>query len=102
MRRLTLRERDALPLGQRNGLSEEEAAAFAQLQPCLPAGALAWEHRAIRFGPFCGVLRADGVPVTPHDIEGLSFDRMICRWQPVLTAPNGCFRAYSRMCALAK
>ena len=63
MRRFTLRERDALPVGQLDGLTDPEAAAFALLQPTLPFGALTWEHRAIRFGPFCGVLRAGGVMV---------------------------------------
>lgn len=63
MRRLTLRERDSFPIGTDDGLSEAEAAAFARLQPSLPAGSLTWEHRAIRFGPFCGVLRAADVTV---------------------------------------
>lgn len=63
MRQLTLRERDALPIGTDEGLSEVEAAKFAQLQPSLPAGSMTWEHRAIRFGPFCGVLRAGDVTV---------------------------------------
>ena len=63
MRRLTRRERDAIAVGSPDGLSEQEAAAFAKLQPSLPAGAVIWEHRAIRFGPFCGVLRAGGVTV---------------------------------------
>lgn len=63
MRRFTLRERDSLPVGQLDGLTDPEAAAFALLQPTLPFGALTWEHRAIRFGPFCGVLRAGGVMV---------------------------------------
>ncbi|SEN92289.1 5-methylcytosine-specific restriction enzyme subunit McrC [Nitrosospira multiformis] len=63
MRRLTLRERDAIPIGTDDGLSEAEAAAFARLQPSLPAGSVNWQHRAIRFGPFCGVLRAGNVTV---------------------------------------
>jgi 5-methylcytosine-specific restriction enzyme subunit McrC len=63
MRRLTLRERDLLPIGTDEGLSEVEAAKFARLQPSLPAGSMTWEHRAIRFGPFCGVLRAGNVTV---------------------------------------
>jgi len=63
MRRLTLRECDALPVGHLDGLTETEAAAFARLQPPLPFGALSWEHRAVRFGPICGVLRAGGVMV---------------------------------------
>lgn len=63
MRRLTVCERDALPVGHSEGLTEPEAAAFARLQPALPLGAITWEHRAIRFGPFCGVLRAGYVVV---------------------------------------
>jgi 5-methylcytosine-specific restriction enzyme subunit McrC len=76
MRRLTFRERDALPVGQLDGLTEPEAAAFARLQPTLPFGALTWEHRAIRFGPFCGVLRAGGVMVEllPKTDDGLDPD----------------------------
>jgi 5-methylcytosine-specific restriction enzyme subunit McrC len=61
MKRLTIRERDALPYGVNAKLTEEEASAFASLQPQLPNGTLSWEHRAIRFGPFCGVLRAGNV-----------------------------------------
>lgn len=63
MRLLTLRERDAVAIGTADGLTETEVAALARLQPSLPSGALAWEHRAIRFGPFCGVLHAGGVMV---------------------------------------
>ena len=63
MRRLTLCERDSLPIGTNEGLSEAEAAEFAKIQPSLPAGSLTWQHRAIRFGPFCGVLRAGDVMV---------------------------------------
>ena len=38
-------------------MTEEEAFAFAEIGLNLPKGVLNWEHRAIRFGPFCGVLR---------------------------------------------
>jgi 5-methylcytosine-specific restriction enzyme subunit McrC len=76
MKRFTLRERDTLPIGNTVGLTEEEATAFAQLQPALPAGTLNWEHRAIRFGPFCGVVRAGGVTVEllPKIDDGLDHD----------------------------
>jgi 5-methylcytosine-specific restriction enzyme subunit McrC len=76
MKRFTLRERDILPVGTAAGLTEEEAAAFAQLHPALPAGTLNWEHRAIRFGPFCGVLRAGVVTVEllPKIDDGLDQD----------------------------
>ena len=63
MRRLTLCERDSLPIGTDEGLSEAEAGEFAKIQPSLPAGSLTWQHRAVRFGPFCGVLRAGNVMV---------------------------------------
>ena len=63
MRRLTLCERDSLSFGTDEDLSEAEAAEFAKIQPSLPAGSLTWQHRAIRFGPFCGVLRAGDVMV---------------------------------------
>ena len=76
MKQFTLRERDSLQVGPTAGLTEQEAAAFARLQPALPAGALAWEHRAIRFGPFCGVLRAGEVCVEllPKIDDGLDRD----------------------------
>lgn len=63
MRRLTLRERDVLVIGATDGLSEAQGAAFARLAPSLPAGSLTWNYRAIRFGPFCGVLRAADITV---------------------------------------
>ena len=63
MQQLTLREREAVRVGPGQQLSEREASVFAQAQSLLPAGLLSWEHRAIRFGPFCGVLRAGDVVV---------------------------------------
>ena len=80
MRRLTLRERDTLQVGTDQGLGEHEVRAFAQLQPSLPAGALIWEHRAIRFGPFCGVLRAGDVTVEllPKIDDGYDTDDTAC------------------------
>jgi 5-methylcytosine-specific restriction enzyme subunit McrC len=53
---MTVRERQKLPIGAGH-LTEAEAAALARLT--LPPGALVWEHRALRLGPFCGILRAD-------------------------------------------
>lgn len=63
MRKFTLRERDTLSIGVNKELSEGEAAAFARLEPLLPRGSLIWQHQAIRFGPFCGVLRAGNVTI---------------------------------------
>jgi len=63
MRRLTLREREALVFGTPDGLSESEVAAFDRLAPSLPAGSLTWEYRSIRFGPFCGVLRVGNTTI---------------------------------------
>ena len=63
MKRITLRERDVLSYGRGGKITEKEASAFAEIEPGLPKGVLNWEHKAIRFGPFCGVLRAQDVMV---------------------------------------
>lgn len=64
MKLLSCRERESVNIGKgHNDLTESEAAAFARVEPLLPAGALRWEHRKLRFGPFCGVLRAGNVVV---------------------------------------
>lgn len=70
MRILTLREREAIGIGKALphskpgvAIAESEVAAFERLQARLPLGALSWEHRSIRFGPFCGVIRAGDVVV---------------------------------------
>ena len=57
MRYLTLRERDVVRVGHGHELSEREADGIAKLAEILPRGSVGWEHRALRFGPFCGVLR---------------------------------------------
>ena len=76
MKRFTLHERDALPVGDAAGLTEQEAGAFEQLESALPAGTLNWEHRAVRFGPFCGVVRAGDVTIEllPKIDNGLDQD----------------------------
>ena len=58
MRLLTVRERDRVTIGASGGagLTDADAGALAQLASALPLGALTWEHRSVRFGPFCGVL----------------------------------------------
>ena len=63
MKRITLRERDVLSCGPGGKITPTEASAFANIEPDLPKGVLNWEHQAIRFGPFCGVLRAQDVMV---------------------------------------
>jgi 5-methylcytosine-specific restriction enzyme subunit McrC len=59
MRILPVREREQVPITAPGGagLTEVDASVLARLEPALPAGFLGWEHRAIRFGPYCGVLR---------------------------------------------
>lgn len=57
MRRLTFRERDTADIGPNGELNELEAEGIALLSDRLPPGALAWGHRTLRFGPFCGIIR---------------------------------------------
>ena len=63
MRYLTLCERDTVGVGQRRPLSEHEADGIAKLADRMPKGSLAWERRALRFGPFCGVLRTSELTI---------------------------------------
>mgnify|MGYP006932318046 FL=1 len=56
MRRLTVREREGVSIGSGGDISEHEAEGIAKLAGRLPAGTLAWGHRTLKFGPFCGVL----------------------------------------------
>jgi 5-methylcytosine-specific restriction enzyme subunit McrC len=63
---LTVRERDRLPIGGlARVLSHEDAATLARLSrsSILPSRAFSWEHQAIRFGPFCGVLRIGNLTI---------------------------------------
>ena len=60
MKRITLRERDVLSYRSGGEITATEASAFKGIKL---KGVLHWEHEAIRFGPFCGVLRAGDVMV---------------------------------------
>ena len=57
MRCLTFRERESVSIGPTGEISELEAEGISKLAGRLPPGALAWGHRALKFGPFCGVLQ---------------------------------------------
>lgn len=57
MRRLTFRERESVSIGPTGEISEMEAEGIAKLAGRLPPGTLAWGHRALKFGPFCGVFQ---------------------------------------------
>ena len=60
----TVRERDKLLVGDPTvGLTELQAAILDRLTPILPAGAFTWEHKAIRMGSFCGVLRVEDLMI---------------------------------------
>ncbi len=54
---LTVRERDRLPVGTGFGFDPRMLNLLVRLLPQLPAGSVTLEHQAVRFGPFCGVLR---------------------------------------------
>ncbi|SNR45621.1 5-methylcytosine-specific restriction enzyme subunit McrC [Puniceibacterium sediminis] len=82
MRSLTFRERDMVSIGPDGDLTEEEAESIARLSLRLPNGALSWGHRALRFGPFCGVIQTpqmiielfpkiESGPQAPEDMRGL-------------------------------
>ena len=63
MRRLTVREREAVSIGSGGDISEHEAEGIAKLAGHLPAGALVWGHRTLKFGPFCGVLQTEQLAI---------------------------------------
>jgi len=63
MRRLSFRERESVSIGPTGQISELEAEGIAKLSGCLPPGALAWGHRALKFGPFCGVLQTEQLAI---------------------------------------
>lgn len=63
MRRLTFREREGVSIGPVGEISELEAEGIAKLAGRLPAGALAWGHRTLKFGPFCGVLQTEQLAI---------------------------------------
>lgn len=63
MRRLTFREREGVSIGPAGEISELEAEGIAKLAGRLPPGALAWGHRSLKFGPFCGVLQTEQLAI---------------------------------------
>ena len=63
MRYLSFRERDTVSVGNTGQISEREADGIAKLGTLLPRGSLGWEHHALRFGPFCGILRTPEVTI---------------------------------------
>lgn len=63
MRLLTFRERDTISLDSSSDLVMDEIDALARLEPTLPKGLLNWGRNSLRFGPFCGVLRAGGLTI---------------------------------------
>lgn len=76
MRRLTCRERESVSIGPTGEISELEAEGIAKLAGRLPPGALTWGHRALKFGPFCGVLQTgqlaiEILPKIDHGSEGM-------------------------------
>lgn len=63
MRRLTFREREGVSIGPAGEISEFEAEGISKLAGCLPPGVLAWGHRSLKFGPFCGVLQTEQLAI---------------------------------------
>lgn len=63
MRRLTFRERECVSIGPAGKISELEAEGIAKLDERLPRGVLAWGHRSLKFGPFCGVLQTEQLAI---------------------------------------
>ncbi|UIJ72369.1 McrC family protein [Aurantimonas sp. HBX-1] len=63
MKRLTFREREGVTIGPAGEISELEAEGIAKLAGRLPPGALVWGHRALKFGPFCGVLQTEQLAI---------------------------------------
>ena len=63
MRCLTFREREGVSIGPAGEIRELEAEGIAKLAGCLPPGVLAWGHRSLKFGPFCGVLQTEQLAI---------------------------------------
>ncbi|WP_068305682.1 McrC family protein [Pararhodobacter sp. CCB-MM2] len=63
MRHLTVRERQGVNVGPAGEISELEAEGIARLAALLPPGVLAWGHRSLKFGPFCGVLQTEQLAI---------------------------------------
>jgi 5-methylcytosine-specific restriction enzyme subunit McrC len=74
MRQLRLQERDEVTIGASATLSDADVSALCRLEPILPAGCLSWRPRAVRFGPFCGVLRAGDLTIELLPKTGDSLD----------------------------
>jgi 5-methylcytosine-specific restriction enzyme subunit McrC len=61
---LTVRERDRLTIGSAGQeLPQQYANALAALAHLLPSRTFSWEHQAIRFGPYCGVIRVGDLTI---------------------------------------
>ena len=82
MRRLTVREREDVSIGSTGKISDLEAEGIAKVAERLPAGAIAWGHRSLKFGPFCGVVHTGQLAIeilpkidhggdTSEDMRGL-------------------------------
>ncbi len=63
MRHLTVREREGVSIGPAGVISELEAEGIGKLAGRLPPGVLAWGHRSLKFGPFCGVLQTEQIAI---------------------------------------
>lgn len=59
MRSLTFRERESVSISPGGVISEAEAESIAKIARILPAGAVEWGHKALKFGPYCGVLQTN-------------------------------------------
>jgi 5-methylcytosine-specific restriction enzyme subunit McrC len=76
-------EHQRLPISEDGGgdsISTAQAETLARLAPSLPSGAIAWEHRAIKFAQYCGVisLGEDTIEILPK-IYGKETDPGSCR-----------------------
>ncbi|MES0190998.1 restriction endonuclease [Mesorhizobium sp. C264A] len=82
MRSLTFRERGTASIGSAGDLTDAEAESIARIETRLPSDAVSWGHRALRFGPFCGVIQTPQVAIellpkiergsqAPEDMRGL-------------------------------
>ena len=63
MRRIAVRERQGVSVGEAGEISELEAEGIAKLAALLPPGVLSWGHRSLKFGPFCGVLQTEQLAI---------------------------------------
>lgn len=63
MRCLTFREREGVSIGPAGEINDLEAEGIAKLAGRLPPGVLAWGHRSLKFGPFCGVLQTEQLAI---------------------------------------